>query len=147
MLTTEPETSNHGEMTFLEHSYSIQVQQTALLMPELHTFIRPEDLTLNIKCQMSIVISPRLKGVEKETLPTLPLSKERYLASYSSPEAEQEQPCALESNKSPSSESIWQSSTRTAVKPSWGHLGSIANAPFGAQTLQGALVSLPAIYT
>lgn len=44
MLTTEPETSNHGEITFLEHSYSTQVQQTPLLMPELHTFIRPEKI-------------------------------------------------------------------------------------------------------
>lgn len=35
MLTTEPEASNHGEITFLEHSYSIQVQQTPLLMPVL----------------------------------------------------------------------------------------------------------------
>lgn len=35
MLTTEPETSNHGEITLLEHSYSIQVQQTPLLMPVL----------------------------------------------------------------------------------------------------------------
>lgn len=35
MLTTEPETSNPGEITFLEHSCSTQVQQTPLLMPEL----------------------------------------------------------------------------------------------------------------
>lgn len=67
MLTTEPEPSNHGEMTFLGNSYSTQVQQTPLLMPELHTFIRPEDLTLNIKCHMSMVFSPRLKGWEGNT--------------------------------------------------------------------------------
>lgn len=51
-----------------------------------------------MKCQMSTVFSPRLKGVEKETLPTLPFPKEKYLASDSSPEPEQVQPCALESN-------------------------------------------------
>lgn len=49
-------------------------------------------------CQMSIVFSPRLKGVEENTSYTSFVSKERYLASYSSPETEQVQPCALESN-------------------------------------------------
>lgn len=39
VLTTEPEISNHGEIIFLEHSYSIQIQQTPLLMPELRTLL------------------------------------------------------------------------------------------------------------
>lgn len=90
---------------------------------------------------MNIVFSPRLKGVEKETLPTLPLSKERSLASYSSPEPEQ-----VHWNQTPLwgllpatgvTKGIWQSSTRTAVKPSWGHFGEYCKCTLQSTHIRG----------
>lgn len=100
MLTTEPETNNHGEVTFLEeHNYTIQVQQTAPLMPVLSSTSLLGQKILNLAHNVPgqyCFQSQAARCWEANTCYTPLVSKNSSLASSSSPETEQVQPCALE---------------------------------------------------
>lgn len=147
MLTTEPETSNHGEITFLEHSYSIQVQQTPLLMPELHTFIGQKRFNLGHKVSEEYWFQSKAERCwEGNTSFTSLVSKERQVtgAQKQNKCTGIEQPLWGLLPATGVTKSIWQGSTRTAVKQ---HFGQYCKCTFWSTHIIGGPVSLPAIYT
>lgn len=133
MLTTEPETSNHGKITFLEHSYSIQVQQTPLLMPVLGStpFLGQKIFNLGHNVPDEYCFQPKAERCWGEHFLHFLCFKGEVSGKLLKPRNRTsatlctgiKQPLWGLLSATGITKGIWKSSTRRAVKPSWGHLG------------------------
>lgn len=126
MLATEPETSNPGEITFLEHSCSTQVQQTPLLMPELGStsLLGQKRLNLGHKVPDEYCFQSKAEKVlRRKQFLHFPFQK--VPGKLPKPRARTSAATLRLCPATAVTKGSWQSSATAAVRPSWAIWGAL----------------------
>lgn len=147
MLATEPETSNPGEITFLEHSCSTQVQQTPLLMPELGSTPLFGQKRLNLAHKVPdeyCFQSKAEKVLRRKQFLHFPFQK--VPGKLLKPRARTSAATLRLCPATAVTKGSWQSSATAAVRPSWA-FGEHCKCTFWSTHILGVPVPLPAVYT